>query len=266
MLPKTKIIILSLIAAIIIGLVSFAAHWKTKEAKQTKIIETPGQNQPEKQQKTFKSVPVYLADCDKYDKEDEKNACLANNAITAGDKEICNKIIGEEAKNKCLEIFLYNEITKGEDEKKCFDLKAEELKNLCLNDFFWKWNEPEKCAGLEGDNKAKCEDIINNKLAYGTGEAKNCAKINSEILKEDCAETIANKPKDSDSDGIIDSLEISYGTDPFKADTDEDGLPDLDELSKYFTNAKKADTDEDGYSDGDEIKNGFNPKGEGKLQ
>lgn len=42
-------------------------------------------------------------------------------------------------------------------------------------------------------------------------------------------------------------------------DTDEDGIPDIQELSVYGTDPKNADTDGDGYSDGDEIKKGFSP-------
>ncbi|MCK5061380.1 hypothetical protein KAR28_02425 [Candidatus Parcubacteria bacterium] len=47
---------------------------------------------------------------------------------------------------------------------------------------------------------------------------------------------------DSDNDGLLDSLETFYGTDP-----------------------KNSDSDGDGYKDGDEVRNGYNPLGEGKL-
>ncbi|MCK5511137.1 hypothetical protein KAI65_06420, partial [Candidatus Parcubacteria bacterium] len=48
--------------------------------------------------------------------------------------------------------------------------------------------------------------------------------------------------KDSDNDGLSDSLEKLYGTDP-----------------------KNSDSDGDGYMDGDEVNNGYNPLGEGRL-
>ncbi|MEA3464242.1 MAG: hypothetical protein U9R14_04190, partial [Patescibacteria group bacterium] len=48
-------------------------------------------------------------------------------------------------------------------------------------------------------------------------------------------------------------------------DSDDDGLNDLEEMSKYFTDPNNPDTDSDGYSDGEEVKAGYNPKGEGKL-
>lgn len=48
---------------------------------------------------------------------------------------------------------------------------------------------------------------------------------------------------DSDGDTIPDAVETYIGTDPAKADTDDDG-----------------------YNDGEEIKNGYNPFGPGKLK
>ena len=44
------------------------------------------------------------------------------------------------------------------------------------------------------------------------------------------------------------------------ADTDGDGLTDLDELETFKTEPTKADTDEDGFDDSTEISSGSNPK------
>jgi len=61
--------------------------------------------------------------------------------------------------------------------------------------------------------------------------------------------------RDSDGDGIIDSVEINlYHTSPFDADSDNDGLNDGDEINVYETNATNPDTDGDGLNDGEEIK------------
>ena len=58
---------------------------------------------------------------------------------------------------------------------------------------------------------------------------------------------------DTDNDGIkdIDEIEL-FGTDPENADTDGDGLSDYDELYDLGTNPLDPDTDGDGLSDGDE--------------
>ena len=62
-----------------------------------------------------------------------------------------------------------------------------------------------------------------------------------------------NNHKDSDGDGLADSDEIFYGTDPLLDDTDLDGLKDGEEIYTYDTNATNPDTDLDGLKDGEEI-------------
>ncbi len=49
-------------------------------------------------------------------------------------------------------------------------------------------------------------------------------------------------------------------------DADSDGLSNKLEKTIYFTDPLNPDTDGDGYLDGDEVKNGFNPRGPGRLQ
>lgn len=58
---------------------------------------------------------------------------------------------------------------------------------------------------------------------------------------------------DYDGDGIPNDLELEYGTDPYNADTDGDGLSDFDEINNFGTNPLIPDTDGDGLNDGDEI-------------
>ena len=93
---------------------------------------------------------------------------------------------------------------------------------------------------------------------------------------------------DSDDDGLTDSQEVIYHTDPTKSDTDADGYPDGEEVAKgysplfggskkmtqtdfdkdglsdalelaFHTDLGKMDTDGDGQSDGDEVSHGLNP-------
>ena len=71
--------------------------------------------------------------------------------------------------------------------------------------------------------------------------------------------------KDSDNDGLTDAEEQNFGTNPAQADTDLDGLIDRDEVRIYSTDPLDPDTDGDGFLDGDEIRNGYNPRGPGKL-
>jgi len=84
-------------------------------------------------------------------------------------------------------------------------------------------------------------------------------------LIEPPVEPIITKPIDSDLDGLTDEEEANFGTNANNPDTDQDGLTDREEAKVYGTDPLKVDTDGDGYPDGQEIKNGFNPKGPGKL-
>jgi len=70
---------------------------------------------------------------------------------------------------------------------------------------------------------------------------------------------------DTDGDGLKDNEETLFNTNPLKADTDDDGLSDYQEIQLYETNPLKVDTDGDTYPDGEEVKNGYNPNGPGKL-
>ncbi len=78
-------------------------------------------------------------------------------------------------------------------------------------------------------------------------------------------EPAVSEPVDTDGDGISDSDEAALGTDPFKIDSDDDGIFDREEVEVYGTNPLDKDSDGDGYLDGEEIKNGYNPLGSGKL-
>jgi hypothetical protein len=68
---------------------------------------------------------------------------------------------------------------------------------------------------------------------------------------------------DTDSDGIDDKDEIDgtngYVTNPAKSDTDDDGLSDSSEVDTHYTDPNDYDTDDDYLSDGWEVNNGFDP-------
>lgn len=71
---------------------------------------------------------------------------------------------------------------------------------------------------------------------------------------------------DTDDDGASDSTEVrSARTDPNKADTDGDGLTDGEELNRWKTDPLNPDSDGDRYTDGAEVKGGYNPNGPGKI-
>jgi outer membrane protein OmpA-like peptidoglycan-associated protein len=65
--------------------------------------------------------------------------------------------------------------------------------------------------------------------------------------------SVSGGAKDSDADGLTDDEERRIGTDPYKADTDGDGLSDYQEVKEYKTDPLNPDTDYDGLKDGPEV-------------
>jgi RHS repeat-associated protein len=64
---------------------------------------------------------------------------------------------------------------------------------------------------------------------------------------------------DSDSDGLSDTFENAFGTDPYSAHSDGDSLTDWQEIYEYGTDPNMADTDGDGtadHNDADPLDNG----------
>jgi Bacterial TSP3 repeat len=70
----------------------------------------------------------------------------------------------------------------------------------------------------------------------------------------------ATAAPDPDQDGLLTEDEVSIGTDPFRYDTDMDGLSDFQEVRVTSTDPMKADTDGDGVSDGTERDNKTDPR------
>jgi hypothetical protein len=74
-----------------------------------------------------------------------------------------------------------------------------------------------------------------------------------------------NTATDQDGDGLLMERELAEGTDPENPDTDGDGLFDGEEIAAFGTDPLNRDTDGDGFMDGVEVRNGFNPRGDGRL-
>ena len=110
--------------------------------------------------------------------------------------------------------------------------------------------------------EVKKEEVNNNPVAP-EAPAPVVEETNN-VVDQPIQPTVTG-PVDSDQDGLTDEEETKLETDPNSPDTDQDSLTDREEVRVYGTDPLKADTDGDGYPDGQEVKNGFNPKGPGKL-
>ncbi len=98
-----------------------------------------------------------------------------------------------------------------------------------------------------------------------SNSGQNIISPSENVTETPAANEVTGQAIDSDQDGLTDEEEKSLGTNPNLPDSDNDGLFDREEVKVYGTDPLNPDTDGDGYKDGDEVKNGYNPKGPGKL-
>ena len=115
-------------------------------------------------------------------------------------------------------------------------------------------SEPVSVSGEEGDGEGAIElpaDTFDDEALSADDTRTEELPAEEEEPQEE-PEPI-DPEADTDNDGIkdIDEIEL-FGTDPENADTDGDGLSDYDELHDLGTNPLDPDTDGDGLSDGDE--------------
>jgi len=75
-------------------------------------------------------------------------------------------------------------------------------------------------------------------------------------------ESAETSQEDTDLDGLTDVEETTLGTDPYRADSDGDGLSDGDEVFLYGTDPVASDSDGDGVEDGTEVEEGTDPMDE----
>ena len=96
-----------------------------------------------------------------------------------------------------------------------------------------------------------CDDISLFEQAKASVDVIYCREIVDEYLALSCVDAVEDllaiqttneKEEDSDQDGLTDSQEQTYGSDP-----------------------QDPDTDDDGYLDGAEVSSGYDPTGPGLL-
>ncbi|HUM72054.1 MAG TPA: hypothetical protein PLK31_24780, partial [Chloroflexota bacterium] len=103
--------------------------------------------------------------------------------------------------------------------------------------------------------------VINIAAAEATATTEDL-RVNAETAT--AVSTINYGLQDNDNDGLSNAKEAEFGTNPNKADTDEDGLKDGEEINSdgvrlLNTDPLKPDTDNDGLLDGEEVRGNPNP-------
>ena len=123
-------------------------------------------------------------------------------------------------------------------------------------------------------------DTANNICVAGSSEATWGSPINAFAGDDDAflvKISAEDSDNDSDNDGLLDTEEAMYGTDPNDADSDADGIDDGNELAywgadwdtdydgdaaTYANNLLDPDSDNDGFNDGAEVAAGTDPSDE----
>ena len=128
-------------------------------------------------------------------------------------------------------------------------------------------NETESTNSATDTNDANNTNVNENEAEDGVEYVElSDGKINKEYLSviqrylvlDGLSCDDVHLSDDYDGDGLTLAKEYEYDTNPFKEDSDEDGLLDYDEIHVYGTCPINHDSDGDGLSDGTEISCGLN--------
>ncbi|MFH1188071.1 MAG: hypothetical protein V1688_04425, partial [bacterium] len=180
--------------------------------------------------------------CKKINETNLNSSCVIN-VVSQNqyNEQDCEKLEDGNQKNLCLSDALYKEATTKKDISLCQKIPGQGNNSECLNSIISEHDNLDYCQSLPDELQETCARIIARKLAYEKKDKNLCGKINDSNVQNECKENV-DGILDSDNDGLTNSQEKIYKTDP-----------------------NNPDTDKDGYSDGDEVKDGFNPLGEGKI-
>lgn len=177
------------------------------------------------------------------------NSCYLDVANLNNDKKICELIDKKTVRDACFENFAYKEAVSSKNIRNCYVI-ASSSRDGCLYDYFKHFSDTKECSVLDDVDRQKCIDSVNSAQAYKSKDDGLCDLVIDGSAREDCKRIIKNNPLDSDKDGLSDSDERSYGTNPLNLDTDSDGASDYDEIFKYKTSPLKADIENKSDNDG----------------
>jgi len=269
MSKNTKIIIIFLIGALILFGVAFG-FWYSKQKNKTENLPKEEEKITEKvpENKTFELARIEKEKskcaksgeegcqdnvlimeaindlkaeaCNEIADEKAKNNCITEIAIRQNNEKSCDLHKDEAEKNTCLSLILGTKARESDDMAICLTVLDESYRDSCFFAIVNKKNDAKYCDEL-GELKDKCLNIVLANDAFLKGDTSFCDKISDPDSRESCSAELGGT--DSDNDGLSNSEEEKYGTDP-----------------------KNPDTDGDSYLDGAEVEAGYNPKGEGKLK
>jgi hypothetical protein len=109
-------------------------------------------------------------------------------------------------------------------------------KNAAAGTVVLHWEYPDTDGDTVIDALDNCPQVPNT----------DQSNVDGDLLGDVC-------DPDADNDGLSNTDEAVWGTNPLVADTDGDGLSDGQEVNTYSTDPVDSDSDNDGVTDGDEV-------------
>jgi len=128
------------------------------------------------------------------------------------------------------------------------EISSEDEANRAIN-FVYSTSCKKIGVGAFPDGDADCLSTTVNPGSPGVSESTlSCASTDI-----DGDTVVGDADPDSDGDGLLDGVEVAWGSDPCDADTDDDGRTDAEEMvgpTQLLSDPTDADTDDDGVDDG----------------
>lgn len=192
--------------------------------------------------------------CQKLVSASERSRCVQDIAINSNNAQLCND--GDDnvyETQECADRVKATNIGKSGETSLpldyCAKIKTLEYGKLCV---LYASRNGVELTGSTGETGFT--QSLQAMTIYRSAETEaDCQKIEFDGGREACIAMIKDSNFDYDQDGISDSNELWFGTDPSKKDTDGDGLSDYDEMA-FECDPSASDTDRDGLSDNDEVK------------
>lgn len=191
-----------------------------------------------------------------------RDRCQEDVGMNVQGADYCDKFDDEPSeKQECVDRVTAIEASKRGDIQACAGIKTLEYGFLCeINVMKNMGNVCEEIADTEKKNR--CIARVDFSKAK---DKADCDELPDETYRKVCNNVLGvslddKTPFDSDGDGLNDYRELWISTDPFDADSDDDGLSDDAEYNTTFTDPIDPDSDDDGFKDGEEAAKGTNPK------
>lgn len=169
---------------------------------------------------------------------DAFDGCVWELALDRQDPELCKKLNSIENQEQCF-VGIVDRLAVQKNDQLICDQIQDEVKRTACKDVVQGPVTAENCLS-RGKEAKQCEMLAVAEEANKKQDIRVCDTLKDERVLF-CKELV------------------------IKDDPDFDGLSSAEETIIYKTNPHKADSDNDGYADGDEVKAGYNPNGPGKL-